>query len=141
MNEDTYPTPEHGWVCFHCGEHFPGNLGGQRSAQLHFGKSVHDEAKCQITARALRNMELQLRRYQEEDTDLHRKIASLKSDHATALQREEEKGYARGIKDYEKLRTAVLQEVMPRYCEIFEASGLGDSSASVAVNLIKEITK
>lgn len=98
MNE-TYPTPEHGWTCFHCGENFPGTMSGQRAAQLHFGKSIHDEPKCQISARAVRVMEAQLCSYREEDTDLHRELASLKSDHASALRREEEKGYARGIKD------------------------------------------
>lgn len=96
---DTYPTPEHGWVCFHCGETFPGTMSGQYAARLHFGASIHDEPKCQISARRLRDMEGQLRRYREEDTDLHREIARLQSDHAIALRREEEKGYARGLRD------------------------------------------
>jgi hypothetical protein len=34
-----------------------------------------------------------------EDTELHREIYRLKADHATALRREEEKGYARGLRD------------------------------------------
>jgi len=96
---DTYPTPAHGWTCFHCGENFPGTFGGQRAARLHFGASIHDEPKCQISARLLRVMEDQLRRFREEDTDLHREIARLQSDHAVALRREEEKGYARALKD------------------------------------------
>lgn len=95
----TYPTPEHGWVCFHCGEHFPGNLGGQKAARLHFGASIYDEPKCQISAHRLRVMEAELRRYRAEDTDLHRHIARLEADHAVALRREEEKGYARGLAD------------------------------------------
>lgn len=33
---------------------------------------------------------------------------------------------------------AALQEVMPRYCELFEAAGLGDSSTSVAVQIARE---
>lgn len=96
---DTYPTPEHGWTCFHCGEHFPGNFGGHRAAQLHFGTSPNDEPKCQISARRIRSMEAELRRYRDEDTDLHREIARLKSDHAFALRREEEKGYAAALRD------------------------------------------
>lgn len=96
---DTYTTPEHGWTCFHCGDTFPGNLGGQRAARLHFGSSIHDEPKCQVSARQLRLMEAELRRHREEDTDLHRQIARLKSDHAEALRREEERGYARGVRD------------------------------------------
>lgn len=99
---ETYPTPEHGWVCFHCGEHFPGNLGGQKAARLHFGASIYDEPKCQISAHRLRYMEVELRRYREEDTDLHREIARLKCEHATALRREEEKGYERGLRDAQK---------------------------------------
>jgi len=39
------------------------------------------------------------RRYREEDTDLHRELRRMESDHATALRREEEKGYARGLRD------------------------------------------
>lgn len=47
---DTYPTPEHGWTCFHCGETFAGDAAGHRAAQLHFGASIHHEPKCQISA-------------------------------------------------------------------------------------------
>jgi len=99
MSQDTYPTPEHGWTCFHCGEHFPGNAGGVYAARLHFGASIHDQPKCQISAYRLRAMETELRRYREEDTDLHRQIARMQADHAIALRRAEEKGYARGLKD------------------------------------------
>lgn len=83
------------WRCFHCDEVFKDFA----EAELHFGTSCYDVPICQITAAEVRGMELQLRRYSEEDTDLHREIARLKSDHATALQREEEKGYAKGLRD------------------------------------------
>jgi hypothetical protein len=103
MNEPLpYTPPPHGWTCFHCGETFPGNLTGQRAAQLHFGASIHDEPKCQISAHHLRVMETDLRRYREEDTELHREIARMQADHAVALRREEEKGYARGLEDARK---------------------------------------
>lgn len=36
---------------------------------------------------------------------------------------------------------AALNEVMPRYCELFEAAGLGDSSVSVAVTIANEALK
>lgn len=36
------------------------------------------------------------------------------------------------------LLTAAIDEIMPRYCEMFEAAGLGDSSASVAVKIARE---
>ena len=51
---DTYPTPEHGWVCFHCGEHFPGTFEGSRRARDHFGWKPNSLAACQIERRDLR---------------------------------------------------------------------------------------
>jgi hypothetical protein len=97
----TYPTPEHGWTCFHCGETFPGDMAGYHAARLHFGKSIRDDPICQISARQLRIMEEELARYRAEDTELHREIAKMRADHITALRREEEKGYARGLRDAE----------------------------------------
>jgi hypothetical protein len=47
-------------------------------------------------------MQDMVRRYQSEDTDLHREIYRMQADHATALRREEEKGYARGLEDAKK---------------------------------------
>jgi hypothetical protein len=92
---DTYPAPPHGWTCFHCGETFM----HPNAARLHFGASITDEPKCQISAHRLRAMEDELRRYRDEDTDLHRQLRSMETDHAVALRREEEKGYARGLRD------------------------------------------
>jgi hypothetical protein len=92
---ETYPAPPHGWTCFHCGETFM----HANAARLHFGASIYDEPKCQISAHRLRAMEAELRRYREEDTGLHRQIARMQADHAVALRREEEKGYARGLRD------------------------------------------
>jgi hypothetical protein len=39
---DTYPMPEHGWTCFHCGQtfHNPG------SAEEHFGEHPRSVAAC-----------------------------------------------------------------------------------------------
>lgn len=101
---DTYPTPAHGWTCFHCGENFPGTFVGHRDAQRHFGGSIHARAACLTKQEkgiliALRDAEALLVRYREEDTDLHRAIARLQSEHSTALIREEEKGYNRGLRD------------------------------------------
>ena len=44
-------------------------------------------------------MEDQLRRYRDEDTDLHREIFALKAAHEVALRRAEEAGYAAGLRD------------------------------------------
>lgn len=107
---DHYVTPEHGWTCFHCGEHFPGNMGGQRAAQLHFGDGPDREPVCKISAedrglvRRFRAMERELERYRDEDSDKDRQMAGMCADHARALQREEEKGYERGLRDGRNLQ-------------------------------------
>lgn len=96
--QDTYPAPEHGWTCFHCGETFT----HPNAARLHFGASIHDEPKCQISAHRLRAMENELRRYREEDTDLHRALAAKSAEMARAVREAEEKGYARALEDAKK---------------------------------------
>jgi hypothetical protein len=111
IEEDTYPTPEHGWTCFHCGEHFPGNFAGQRAAQEHFGAAVDAIPGCRLRMRKgeksllrrIRWLEGQLRelgyRVANEDTNKDREMAKLRGEHARALINEEEKGYVRGMRD------------------------------------------
>lgn len=108
---DLLPTPEHGWTCFHCGEHFNPDFVGQRDARRHFGETPSEEPACLLKLnRADKNLLHALRECHKayddlqhevttEDTALHREIARLRSEHATALIREEEKGYARGLVD------------------------------------------
>lgn len=84
-----------GWRCFHCDAAFI----DAKQAALHFGTKLRHDPVCQVSAERLRELELQLERYQEEDTDLHRQIYRMQAQHATALRREEEKGYARGLRD------------------------------------------
>jgi len=98
-SEEQNPGFVHGWVCFHCWEHFPPTFAGQQAARHHFGDGPTEDAACRINARQFRPMQDLTRRYQSEDTDLHREIARLQADHAVALRREEEKGYARGLED------------------------------------------
>lgn len=92
-----------GWRCFHCGEYFNGRE--RQAAADHFGTTIDAQPACQIAVadgglvRALRDAHELLRRYQEEDTDLHRQIHQMASDHGQTLRREEEKGYARGLRD------------------------------------------
>lgn len=93
------PIPEHGWTCFHCGEHFSTDFAGCQAARIHFGDNVRGDALCQYSAKQVRGLEDLLKRYQNEDTALHREIARLQSDHAIALRREEESGYAKGLRD------------------------------------------
>jgi hypothetical protein len=99
---ETNPTPEHGWTCFHCGDHFPPTFAGHQAARHHFGDHPVEDPACRINARQFRATQDLLHRYQSEDTDLHREIARMQADHATALRREEERGYARGLEDAKK---------------------------------------
>lgn len=83
------------WRCFHC-ELVCTNW---MQARMHFGPSLYSAPACQIDAAHLRDLEAQLSRYREEDTDLHRQIHGMQSEHQQALLREEEKGYRRGLAD------------------------------------------
>lgn len=102
--------PEHGWTCFHCGEHFAPTFAGQRAARNHFGQTPHCEPGCllKLTSRdktllsALRAYQDGDRRRAEEDTDLHRALAAKAAEMATAVRAAEEQGYARGLEDAKK---------------------------------------
>lgn len=111
---DTYPTPKHGWVCFHCGEAFPGNFAGSRAAREHFGALPDAIPGCRLRMRAGEKSLLRRIRWLEgelselrarvaaEDTDKDRTLYAMAADHSQALIREEEKGYARGVADVRK---------------------------------------
>jgi hypothetical protein len=92
------------WRCFHCDEVFI----DETAAREHFGETLCADPACQIDMTDVRAMENQLRQYHEEDTVLHREIHALKADHAVALRREEEKGYARGLADGGSHETVVI---------------------------------
>jgi hypothetical protein len=83
------------WRCFHCDAIFT----DEAEALLHFGSREYHDAACTVSPEKVRDLKRQLLSYREEDTDLHRQIASLESKHHTALQREEEIGYAKGLSD------------------------------------------
>jgi len=115
---DFYTAPEHGWVCFHCGEHFPATHQGVHDARRHFGTTPDHKPGCQIKLfdndrrllRTIRILEAQVARYQherlDEDSEKDREIHGMRADHAQALIREEERGYARGLADYSQLSAA-----------------------------------
>lgn len=88
------PFATEGWRCFHCDMKFH----TVDDAQAHFGPHGAIPA-CQIDAVKLREMEEELRRYRGEDTDLHRQIAEMMARHSRDLQRAEELGYSRGLRD------------------------------------------
>lgn len=99
---------EHPWRCFHCGDVFH----DAQAAEEHFGRSEYQEPVCKVDATKYREMEERVRRCNEEDTDLHRQIARMESDHRIALQREEEAGYAKGLADG-RAETASAPLVLP----------------------------
>jgi hypothetical protein len=81
---DTYPTPEHGWTCFHCGDHFPGTMGGEKSARAHFGNTPDARPACIIKGdfgllRALRYAEREAARWR---SDVHNETSSSRNYYA-----------------------------------------------------------
>lgn len=109
MSADTYEAPPHGWTCFHCGDTFSPDFAGQRAARNHFGADPGAEAACRIKGRegglllALRVQQAEVQRLlsviNNEDSETDRAMQRMKSEHATALRRAEEDGYARGLRD------------------------------------------
>lgn len=83
------------WRCFHCNE----LLTTETEATLHFGKNERHSPACQIDIAEYRKMEERMHSYVAEDSDLHREMYAMSSSHQIALKREEEKGYARGLRD------------------------------------------
>lgn len=96
------------WRCFHCEESFTDS----DKAAEHFGKSMYQKPICQIDAARYREMEEYVRRAADEDTDALRQVGRLESDHRTALIREEEKGYARGMADIRKESTPIVESLL-----------------------------
>jgi hypothetical protein len=63
--------------------------------------TMAQEPACTIDIAEYRRMEAMHRRHCDDDTDLHRQIARMESDHQQALMRAEEDGYAKGLRDAE----------------------------------------
>ena len=67
-------TLKHGWRCFHCDELFS----DKHQARLHFGDvgyyGAYGTPACCVDAAHLRDLEKQLSKYRNDDTDLHRQI-------------------------------------------------------------------
>lgn len=108
MATDTYMPPEHGWTCFHCGETFM----HQNPAREHFGAHPHDaEPGCMLRMQDGEGSLLRKIRWLEREvsrlsfiidtggSDAEKAMHSMSEEHATALIREEEKGYAKGFAD------------------------------------------
>jgi hypothetical protein len=61
----TYPMPQDGWVCYHCGERFT----TWGSAEDHFGKNPHDTPACIIKAGDERGLVMELRKAEQAAED------------------------------------------------------------------------
>lgn len=91
------------WRCFHCGDVFL----NPRHAASHFGIDELQTPGCVAVLRGgeshlldrIRDLQEQMRRFLDEDSDVMRWAAAKASDHAQALIREEERGYAKGVND------------------------------------------
>jgi hypothetical protein len=83
------------WRCFHCDE----ILIDPDAAALHFGRSDLARPACTVSLARLRELEALLSRYQAEDSNSDRRYHAMMADHAVALRRAEETGYARGLRD------------------------------------------
>jgi hypothetical protein len=92
------------WRCFHCGETF--TKAQRRWALQHFGADQGALPACQMRVPGehhlleyLRKAEAELDAYRQEDTELHRAIHAMASDHDRAIRRAEEDGYNKGLRD------------------------------------------
>lgn len=94
------------WRCFHCGETFTKHQ--KRWAREHFGANCMETPVCLMRVpgegsllTALRRAQDELAGYRSEDTDLMRALVAQASDHAAALRKAEEDGYAKALRDIE----------------------------------------
>lgn len=101
------------WRCFHCGESF--TEAQSQCAREHFGRDEGKKPVCLMRVpgengliAALRRAEDDLAEWRNESVPLMRAIECQAADHAQALIREEENGYAKGLKDYSKLEVETI---------------------------------
>lgn len=129
------------WRCFHCDATF--TVHQRKYAREHFGRDQGDTPVCMMRVpgehhliTALRKAQDELALYRSEDSDLLRSIAAINAEHTEKLRREEERGYARGLKDYTALesdrdalraRLAEAREVIRPFAE--HAANIADSWA------------
>ena len=71
---DTYPKPEHGWTCYHCGETFT-TVGG---AEDHFGARPSDTAACRIKIGEERGLVMRIRRLERANRKLRIELLDYK---------------------------------------------------------------
>lgn len=91
------PPEDARWRCFHCDEVFDNDS----AAAEHFGSRETFQPACRIDIAAYRRLEAAYAKLQadvlEECTPIENAMRALQSEHAVALRRAEEDGYARGL--------------------------------------------
>lgn len=92
MTDAPNPGP---WRCFHCDEIFT----EYETALEHFGPHPFREPACKIDIVKFREMEANHETHNAEDSAMHREIYALTAKHNSELRRQEEIGYARGLRD------------------------------------------
>lgn len=102
------------WRCFHCDVVF----NNYQDAAIHFGvyrmQEMHTPA-CQIDIAEYRRMEAENKDYREEDATIHRQMRGMEIDHARALRRAEEDGYAKGLSAHPARSGVVSEEMVAAY--------------------------
>jgi hypothetical protein len=89
------------WRCFHCNDVFT----DRAAAAEHFGDNLQGDPACKLNAmeggllKLVRDQERELQVFRTEESASYRELYRLGADHAQALIREEEKGYAGGLRD------------------------------------------
>jgi hypothetical protein len=115
------------WRCFHCDEVFTDHA----AAADHFGVQIDDCADnvaCKLNAteglivKMLREAQQELRIYHQEDNAAFQQFYALGAQHSTALLREEEKGYARGLEDAKKFPETLGLMCIPPTNDIRDAA-------------------
>lgn len=106
------------WRCFHCGEAF--TKAQEKHARAHFGADESALPVCQMRLpgeyhllNILRKQEDELHAFYAEDTELWRALHAQAADHAQALRREEERGYAKGVADARAEPPTISLDTLP----------------------------
>lgn len=89
------------WRCFHCDDVFY----SAKLAQEHFGDDCSQTPACKLASHEghlityIRKLESEVEQYRREDSHVLRSMWSLEADHRRAIQRAEEDGYSKGVRD------------------------------------------
>lgn len=95
MGTSDMPGEPVAWRCFHCDEVFT----DVAEARLHFGEYEMQEPICLVTAERYREVERQLQSYRDESDAQSRFFYEMGSKHHAEIQRAEEHGYEKGLRD------------------------------------------